>query len=267
MKQLLRGLGVGLPIALVLLGGMEGARAGDLSNVIFSIEATNDTGTGSYEVTADQLTYSPGTNQWTWSSSGQVELKNEFDEVVALLSGATVKYIKDPIPAKAYYIDVGFAVYAGMTDTDFTIKSALLSFPTLDASLLIPPAGGGRSTASYGVTDQDGNGVTLLGIGPNGSGAYTAQYNGFVPGGTTFANLVNMVQAGPGGSGNGSQTFPGGAGYAQINANVYDMSIQSAFTLTANDLASGTTSFRILPEPSAGLGLAALALLVVGRRR
>jgi NADH:ubiquinone oxidoreductase subunit F (NADH-binding) len=141
----------------------------------------------------------------------------------------------------------------------------LLSFPTLPASQLVPPAGGGRSTASYGATDQNGNGVTLLGIGPAGTGAYTAEYNGFVPAGTTFANLVNMIQAGPGGSASASQTFPGGAGYAQINADVYDMSMQSAFTLTANDLANGTVTYRVLPEPTAALAL--LALAAVARRR
>lgn len=252
-----------LPAALMLMPAV--ADAGNVSNVIFRIEASNTVGNGYLEFTSDQLTYNPATNQWVWTT-GFNEILDGMD-VVATLDAATLKLVKDPDPTKPYYLELGFTVHAGEADTDFFIKSALIDFPTLPAAILQPPLGGGRATASFNATDVNGNGVTMMPIGPNGAGSYTAQYNGWVPTGTTFANLVGEISAGPGGSANASQTMPAGAGYAAITDDVYDMSAMITFSLTDGDSAGGTTTYRILPEPAAGLALVLCAMVAGWRRR
>ena len=251
---------LGLVVALA-----AGAAAGTVSNAIFRIEATNADGSGFLEFYANELVYNGSTNAWDWNK-GVTEILNGSGDTIAVLDSATMSLMIDPTPDKPYRINLGFAVHAGSSLTGFAIRSAMITFSgTLDPNMLQSPAGGGRATASLGITDENGNGATLLAVGQTGIGAYRAHYNGWYPGGTVFSTLVNMVSAGPGGSGSGGQSYPSGSGYQSINVATSDMSAGLGFTLTAADSASGTTSYRILPEHAA-LGLAALGLLL-GRRR
>jgi hypothetical protein len=55
-------------------------------------------------------------------------------------------------------------------------------------------------------------------------------------------------------------------GYAPIADPVADMSAMISFELSADDLASGTTNFVIVPEPTS-LGLLALGVIGLLRRR
>jgi MYXO-CTERM domain-containing protein len=252
-------LSVGLLLAPVV------ANAGNISNVIFRIDATNTVGSGYLEFTSDLLSYQPATNQWVWTT-GMSDIVTGGGDVIATLDSATLKLVKDPVVTKPYYIELGFTLHAGVSDTDFQITSALIDFPTLQPGQLQPPDGGGRATASLTATDVNGDGVTLMPEGSNGSGAYRAEYDGWAPGGITFASLVGEMTFGPGGSGNASQSYPG-TGYAPINDPVYDMSAVLAFNLTYGDSASGTTTYRILPEPVSGLGALVLALALSWRRR
>jgi len=252
-----------LPVALFLAPVL--AEAGDVSNIIFRIDATNTVGSGYLEFTSDLLVYQPATNQWTWST-GMNDIVTEGGDFIASLDSATLKLVKDPVATKAYYLELGFTLHAGVSDTDFDILSPLISFQTLPSWALQPPDGGGRATASLTATDVNGDGVTLMPAGPSGNGAYTAQYNGWAPNGITFASLVGELSFGPGGSGNASQSYPQ-TGYAPINDDVYDMSAVLAFNLTAEDSGSGTTTYRILPEPVAGVGALLLVLAATWRRR
>jgi hypothetical protein len=252
-------------LPLVLLLAPVVADAGDVSNVIFRIDAANTVGSGYLDFTSDMLTYQPATNQWVWTT-GMNDILTGDGDVVATLDSATLKLVKDPAATKAYYLELGFTLHAGVSDTDFDITSALLSFPTLSPGQLQPPLGGGRATASLTATDNNSNGVTLMPAGANGSGAYTAQYDGWVPNGITFASLVGEMTFGSGGSGSASQSFPS-SGYAPINDPVYDMSAMLAFNLTYGDSASGTTTYRILPEPVTGIGALLLTLALGWRRR
>ncbi len=247
------------------LGVVAGAAAGTVSNAVFRIEASNADGSGFLEFYANELVYNSSTNAWDWNK-GLTEIQNGSGDTIAVLDSATMSLMIDPTPDKPYRINLGFAVHAGLSLTQFAIRSAMITFSgPLDPNMLQSPGGGGRATASLGITDENGNGATLLAIGQTGIGAYRAHYNGWYPGGTAFTTLVNMISAGPGGSGSGGQTYPSGSGYASINVTATDMSAGLGFTLTAEDSASGTTSYRILPEP-AGLCLAALGLLLVRRR-
>jgi len=249
----------------ILVWGVATVSAGDVSDIIFSIEAINDQGTGYIEFDSSELEPGPA-GSFVWNT-GFHEIPDMFGDPIAILNQATMTLVVNPDPDKPYRINVGFALHAGLSDTHFIIKTAQLSYSTIPAEYLVGPDFGGRATASLGVTDENGDGVSLVGVGEVGIGAYRAQYNGFVPDGTTFASLVNEVTAGPGGSGSGSQTLPEGSGYATIFDDVSDMSAIFDFTLTAEDAASSTTSYRILPEPSSALGLMVLAGLALARRR
>jgi len=159
-------------------------------------------------------------------------------------------YIADPV------VNLSFSVQAGSMSptTTFMIGSALLAFPTINGAI-------GRASAGYSVTDTEGDAAILDGIGdPAGAqGAYLAQYNGFAGtvSGTTFCEFFPLITALPDQTAAPSQNEPA-VGFNAIVPPVSDMSSFVSFTLTRNDLASGTTNFEIIPEP------ASLALLLVG---
>lgn len=217
--------------------------------------------TASAEITgawsADGATYQ-------WSSTSTVELWDQSSDTLLgclnPLDGngqptySAFQYVQDPV------VNLNFAVQAGASDTVFVIASSLLSFPTINSAQAAASAG-------FSVTDFNGNGATLTGLVGTGSAfGYLAQYNGFAftQSGTTFAEVLPGIGAGPFGTNTANANVPG-AGTTAIGS-VSDMSSLISFRLSRFDLASGTTSFVITPEPAsfALLGLGALALL---RRR
>jgi hypothetical protein len=204
-----------------------------------------------------QLVFDPATQTWTWTLLVNVPIVS-FDEQIllgTLQAGDTnVEFGQDPS------VNLSFAVESGSTPggTSFTIKSALLTFPTINTP-------SGRASAGFTLTDgvdEDGATLTPLNSDP---GSYKAQYNGFVPSGTTFTHLIPQMVADPLGTISLSQDYPGGGLYEAIGTPVSDMSTQVSFVLSANDLASGSSVFEIIPEPS-GLLLVAVGLALVRRR-
>lgn len=150
-------------------------------------------------------------------------------------------------------VTLDFAMQAGSAGTTtFTAKSALLSFD---------PITNPQSIASVGmqVSDFDGGGAVLEAV---GDGAFLAQYNGFVPGGSTFAELIDRIEAGWFDTEHANASL----GWEAIPAQVSNISTMIEFTLTANDLASGTSSFTVVPEPATGLLLVLVGLTLVRRR-
>jgi hypothetical protein len=112
----------------------------------------------------------------------------------------------------------------------------------------------GRASCGFSVTDTDGDGVVLTGVGdPAGTqGAYLAQYNGFAGtlSGTTFAEVVHSLTAGSLTTATTSVDVPP-LGFLQIVDPVSDMSVMVSFDLSANDLASGTSTFVLVERPLA----------------
>jgi|GEM_PF-511458 len=200
---------------------------------------------------------------WSWASSDPIELRDPSNnDLLGTINpvgdplGSSIQYYQDPVVA------MNFSVQAGSSTTTFMVGSALLSFPTINGAEAV-------ASAAFSVTDPIGDGAVLTGIGdPAGTqGGYLAQYNGFAGtiAGTTFAELQQSVVAAPFSTNTVTQSFPGGSGMAPIGDPVSDMSTLVSFTLSPFDLASGTTSFSIVPEP-ASVVLLALGFCLVRRR-
>lgn len=228
-----------------------GVASADVSQYVFVIQAEDATSGASATWALESPSGGIG-EYWDWYVEGPVELKSPTGQVLGVLKNCAGSLVADPA------IGLNFLVQAGSNTTNFTITSALLSFPN------ISPAQG-RATVQIGVNDVDGDGATLTGTQPGGK-AFLADYNGFVPGGTHFAALISSVATvTPGGVAGESEDFPGGGGYAPIGVGVTNMSSQYRFTLSANDLANGTSFYEIIPEP-ATLSLLLLGALALRRR-
>jgi hypothetical protein len=199
------------------------------------------------------LVYDPSTQTWSWTLLVDVPILSLDGQTMmgTLQAGDThLLFGQDPS------VNLNFAVEAGpdVGGTTFTIKSATVNNAAA------------RASAAFTLTDGiDDDGATLTPQ-PGESGAYKAQYNGFVPDGTTFTQLIAQMTADAMDTTNSAQDYPGGGAYESLGASVSDMSSQVSFTLSPNDLASGTSVFEIVPEPSA-LVLLAVALGLAGRRR
>ncbi len=222
----------------------------DVSDPALQIMASNATGTGVFQVTSDQLNFSDGVYSWSGSN---IVIEDGAGDAIALIQSVSVAFRQDPV------ITLFFDVLAGGTDTFFSISSGLLSFPAIQDP---------NAAASVGMTltDSDVSGsASLVGATSTGNGfAYVAQYNGLVPGGTTFVEAISGMSVNvPAGS--TSDSF--NSGFSIIPGAVSSMSAEIAFQLSANDSASGTSVYAIIPEPGALMLLAAGAGVLVARRR
>jgi len=227
-----------------------------ISDVIYTITATNADGQGTYSVGLDRGRWYYDLEKdaagYEWSLSSPVNIKAPNGTIIATLLNGSFCVDCDP------QVNLSFAVQAGTSATSFAISSALLTFPTI-------PTPQGLASAAFSVTDINHNAATLTGLGPAGM-SYLAHYNGQVPTGTPFTEQIPQVLAPVGGTGTEDVTVPP-TGYATIADPVSDMSSEVTFTLTARDIASGTSNYEIIPVPEpAGLLLAVAAIVLVRRR-
>lgn len=214
----------------------------------FVIEATNAQGTGQVVVPIEFGVVGDNGESYTYSLPSALTITSQSGQEIATLLSFNEFMLADP------QVSLGFSVQSGVSDTTFTISTALLSFPSLNSPI-------GTASGSLTVTDTNGDGATLSGI--DGAPIYEWDYNGFVPGGTTFASFINSVVAGP----NFSNVGNGSLGPSVIPGSVSDMSGRVSFNLSANDLASGTGVFVIqIPTPGA-MGFATIAGLVLLPKR
>ncbi len=236
-------------IALVAGLGVSVAHA-DLSTDVFTLNATVDGQSGSFVALIDDG-YFDDQGNFYWTLEAAVDIYSDNGLMLATLSNASLIVIADPI------ISMNFNVQASNQNTIFSVTSGLLSFPEISSPI-------GRASAGVTVTDLNGDGATLS---PDGGYMYASQYNGDYPNGTPFADLLSSpVTAGAFQSGSGSDEYPGGGNFANIGEPIVSMSAAWTFTLSAFDVASGTSTFVVVPTP-AGFGLLGMAGLVVLRRR
>lgn len=235
--------------AFVVLAGLAAGARADITNPAFRIQATNSFGTGELVIPSNWGNWINGT--WHWeTTTGMPILNSVGGGTLAMLDTLSITYQNDPV------VNLNFLVTAGAAPTHFIISSALLSFPAISPAT-------GNASAGVTVTDADQAGGALLTGNYAGGRAYLAQYNGFVPGGTTFTTLVTGPIAAPLG---GTNVGSGFIGPTPIGPAVSDMSAQWDFNLSANDSASGTSSYNIVPAPATG-ALLSVGLLAVRRRR
>jgi hypothetical protein len=238
-------------LCAVALLGCASTALGDLSDIVFSVVAENRSGRATFQAHISEGSWDSQRRTYTWRLPQPVELRDEEGDLIAVLQQGSTLVRKNP------QISLGYLVQAGDSLTTFTITSGLLSFGTMNN----PDA---RASASMGITDINGDGAELNGL-HDGPAAYLAEYNGFVPGGSTFSALIGSIRASSGGSGSVFQNDPP-SGYRRINGGVFDMSTQYKFSLTPFDTSSGTSNFEMVPEPAA-VGLLALGVLAMMRRR
>jgi hypothetical protein len=233
-----------------------GVASADVPDVVFEITAEAYPYAATFSVLAEWGEYDPETQIWTWTLTDPVEFR-QGNNLLGTLEEFSVMVAGDP------EVHLDFAVQAGPSDTDFHIASALLSDfdPITNAE--------GYANASFSLTDFDGGSASLAGIGETGGG-YLAQYNGWAgdpggPLGATFAEGIFGMSAGFLETTTVDFSEPG-SGYLPIADPVTDMSSLVSFTLSSQDLASGTSSYVIVPEP-ATVTLVALGALALLRRR
>jgi hypothetical protein len=182
-----------------------------------------------------------------------------LSEPVAIMSGgrilATVTALGVDIDVDPQ-VDLKFAVTAGTSAQRVTISSAVVPFSAIASPLAY-------ATAAVTVTDNDANGATLTGV-YTGSKAYRASYNA-AP--VDWAYLVDPVTVAPDFSGIGMQRQPA-TGRLVIPATLTSIQSEFDFWLSANDQASGTSRFDVVPEPATLVLLALGGMgVLIGRRR
>jgi len=240
--------------AAFLAFGASAASYADLTDVVFRMTATAGTSTGVFEVTQDQGAWNG--DEFIWSLSGApVTINDQFGQPIATLSSANVRYVNDPIISMGFNFDNALGV-----PVIVEVNSGLLSFADQ------APAQG-TATAGITVTDNSasGDGVAFANgmTGVSGLKAYQANINGLIPAGTQFAELVNSVTVVvPGGSNTGSENT---GGLQPIAGSLTSMSSQFRVSVSALDSVSGTSNFRVIPEPTS-LALLLIALAFVRRR-
>jgi hypothetical protein len=172
------------------------------------------------------------TYDWWMIDPRAVAAENNPTEILAIINGLAITIKADPV------IELGFAVTAGAYDTSFSFSSPELTFDPI----VNPDA---RALASVTVGPDD----TLTGA--FDYMAYRSIYNGT----SVFADLVDTPVGWPGGSDT--------TGWQQIMGTVSSIQAKWRFDVSAGCIASGTSTFEVIPEPATLLllGLGSLALL------
>jgi hypothetical protein len=240
---------------VVLLFAVPRAHGVPVATAVLSMQFEADGHTASWstqwDITSDTAT-------WVLPAPLNVYSSTNSELLLATVNSVSLSYDTDP------FVSLGFNVVSGGAPTNFSISSAVVP--------LAPPITNGLAFATAGVTVTENppfDGASLTGLFA-GSKAYEARYNA---GGSIFADLVSPVVVVPFGiTGTGTEKFPPGIGTTVVIPGVVtDIESQFRFTLSANDQASGTSIFNIVPEPSsvvlAACGLIGLVWHVARRRR
>jgi hypothetical protein len=249
---------VNRPLALIATVALLAAPSAlaDLSDVVLTVGANTGRAEGILQLTQNNsYGYWEG-NTYRLEIADELNIETAGGDIVATFGPASLISYTDPSRGILAQVNLAFAVQANQaSDTDFTITSALLD----NLSIASPAA---RASASFTLTDASPGGAVLTGLHGDGS-SYLTQFNGFVPGGTTFTSMIPQMNA-PSGSVFAAENFPL-AGFTPVGVPlVTDMSSEVKFNLSAGDIASGTTNYLMIPEPASLLLLSVVGLL---RRR
>ncbi len=235
--------------SMIALAAGATANAGVIGHAI-QISATNGTSSASWFVDAP-ATWTDGAWQWNAPAGGLEMREAGTNALVAAIDGLHIRFEEDPV------VNINFSVTASSSDTIFTITSGLLTYT--------PFNGEAFASASLTVTDSDGSGLAFASGAYGGGDVYRANLNGAIPGPTVFADLVPGFSVGlPPGSATDSEFL----GFVPVGI-ISSQQASYSFTLSANDSASGTSTFitrTVIPAP-ASIALLGIAGALAGRRR
>lgn len=187
---------------------------------------------------------SPGYSPVTFSNGSFVE-------------SVSFGWIHDP------QVTSSFNVTSGITQTTFTINSALLSFDPIASPIGVASAFIGVTNSSFGGNTGS---ITLNGLHAGGA-IFAARANGNAD---TFASLIagpGTVAVAPGLSVSYVGANPSNPGYDIVPFAASDMQSQFKFSLSSFDSASGTSTYEIIPAPGAAALLGLGGLVALRRRR
>jgi hypothetical protein len=160
-----------------------------------------------------------------------VEVLNPSGNCIATICQADSAIEPDPV------VNLHFDVQAGSSDTTFTIRSAVVSFPALTNPE-------GVASSSLTLNDIDGNGATLTGL-ESGGNVYKTIYNGSVS--CTCLNSSYSVTNPYDGQVESNRDPI--SGMSIMPDTITSIQSEYQFTLSANDQASGTGTFDVQPVP------------------
>jgi hypothetical protein len=222
--------------AVLSLAASANVAAAQYPETAFTLRVKNEGGEGALKVTARDCTWDPMLQKLEWILPQPLTVANPLtNDAIATLTSARVQLYVGLLPR----IQLDFGVEAGGATTSFVLEPGLIQSPPPEVG--VPEA---RATVSLSVTDKNNNGAGLRAIGPPGTGIFQARFNGAAPNGYLFATMLYQILCGAGGSAKVSQYTPP-VGYARLAFPIiYDMSTYVAFTLTAGDVAQGSTSLR-----------------------
>lgn len=224
-------------IVLTAFAGLTGLGASSIAGTVdptalVTIRATTVGGvTGSFQVLLNSVNYNADLNRVVWSRTTPAALIDaQSGTLVATLQSVSVSVTNTTI------INLNCTVRAGAADITCEVDSVLLNFP-----LQTPGSLTGRATASLSVTDVNGNGARVAGVGPPGTGVFMAVLEGT---GANFSQLVGEVTVGPFGTAAATQTDPS-VGFRTFSAGPDGMVSRLVYSLSGSDLAAATTSFEL----------------------
>ncbi|MBK8915798.1 MAG: hypothetical protein IPM64_14610 [Phycisphaerales bacterium] len=222
--------------ATVATGGSAGAVDTAFSPNLIEIEITDSLGrSGTAAIPFAVGTYDSVLRSVSYSTSTPFA-------VVDAGSAATVATVRSlSVQARVYppraYLNA--TIDAGSATCTVLVRSSTVKCPPIDEM-----HAQGRAFASFAVRDMNENGALLTGVGPPGSGAYRAVYNGPFPTGSQFSHLVATVSASAGATGSGFQNDPP-SGYRPVGATIKSVNGAMLFTLSPGDRATCTTRFDV----------------------
>lgn len=240
----------------LVAAGLAGLAAGSATAgtiPALTIDASSTMGTGSFQVDMDEGTTLPdGTFVWVLDGPTDIVDSGSGQTIAHILFGSIML-------GASGNISHSFVLEAANADTHFILGSGLSPTATINNPM-------GRASAGVTLTDVDGNGANLTGMHAGGD-LFQALYNNSS---SVFTSLIG----GPFGFATAfdsqatSDEYPAGAGnFAAFPGPVSQIGINWDFVLSANDSASGTSVFVVVPGPGAGLGFLVGAGLLSGRRR
>ncbi len=238
---------IALTVGAIALAGASSAW-GDIGDPVLVYEASNAMGSGSFIV--NQADGAWDGDRWFWMAFEPIEIYTDSGDLIVTMTQGSAFFEMAPV------IGLGFAVFAEDFDTTFTITSTTLTFDTIFNAQ-------GRTSGGMTLTESNGDTASITGLQAGGT-MFRADFNS----GSTFANLLT----GPFTTGDAFGTisttdeYPDGGAFAAMG-DVSDMSVEWSFELSANDQASGTSVFVVIPAPSSLALISLGGLLMVRRRR